>query len=132
MFSSFVSRDPGLPWNLHSRVRVSEHISMATDRAVETNTTYYYSTKPPPPRKPHQDSCQMSLAASVSASAYAAMCSRVLDMKIAEVQSFLDDDPECAPLLQRKLEQLIQQRRDRDESLQMVSYKLVLGCLLHV
>ena len=68
----------------------------------------------------------MSLAASVSASAYAAMCSRVLDMKIAEVQSFLEDDPECAPLLQRKLEQLIQQRRDRDESLQMVSYKLVL------
>ena len=54
------------------------------------------------------------------------MCSRVLDMKIAEVQSFLDDDPECAPLLQRKLEQLIQQRRDRDESLQKVSYKLVL------
>ena len=99
-----------------------------TDRAVETNTTYYYSTKPPPPRKPHQDSCQMSLAASVSASAYAAMCSRVLDMKIAEVQSILEDDPDCAHCapLQRKLEQLIQQRCHRDESLQKVSYKLVL------
>ena len=106
---------------------------MATDRAVETNTTYYYSTKPPPPRKPHQDSCRMSLAASVSASAYAAMCSRVLDMKIAEVQSFLDDDPACAPL-QRKLEQLIQQRCHRDESLQKVSLQVgaYFGCLLNV
>ena len=69
----------------------------------------------------------MSLVASVSASAYASNLA-VLDMKIAEVQAYLDDYPGCshyAPL-QRKLEQLIQQRRDRDESLQMVSYKLVL------
>ena len=56
------------------------------------------------------------------------MCSRVLDMKIAEVQSILEDDPDCAHCapLQRKLEQLIQQRCHRDESLQKVSYKLVL------
>jgi hypothetical protein len=55
-------------------------------------------------------------------------------MKIAEVQSFLDDDPECAPLLQHKLEQLIQQRRHRDESLQKVSLQVsaYFGCLLHV
>jgi hypothetical protein len=46
---------------------------------------------------------------------------RVLDLRIAEVQSFLDDDPTCAPL-QRKLEELIQQRHDRDE-LQKVSCK---------
>jgi hypothetical protein len=42
-------------------------------------------------------------------------------MRIAEVQSFLEDDPTCAPL-QRKLEELIQQRHDRDE-LQKVSCK---------
>ena len=69
----------------------------------------------------------MSLVASVSASAYASNLA-VLDMKIAEVQAYLDDYPDCAHYapLQRKLEQLIQHRRDRDESLQMVSYKLVL------
>jgi molecular chaperone DnaK (HSP70) len=40
----------------------------------------------------------------------------VLDMKIAEVQSFLKKDPECVPL-QRKLEELIhiQQHRDHDK-----------------
>jgi oligoendopeptidase F len=42
----------------------------------------------------------------------------MLDLKIAEVQSFLDEDPECAPL-QHKLEKLIRQRRDE---LPKVSY----------
>ena len=76
----------------------------------------------------------MSLVASASASASAyASNLAVLDMKIAEVQSFLDEDPECAPR-QRKLEQLIQQRRHRDESLQKVSLQVgaYFGCLLNV
>ncbi len=42
----------------------------------------------------------------------------MLDLKIAEVQSFLDEDPECAPL-QHKLEKLIRHRRDE---LPKVSY----------
>ena len=77
----------------------------------------------------------MSLVASASASAYASNLA-VLDMKIAEVQSFLEDNPDCAHFapLQRKLEQLIQQRRHRDESLQKVSLQVgaYFGCLLLV
>jgi hypothetical protein len=66
--------------------------SMATDVAVETNTI-----------TPLRLSVQARMLA-------------VLDMRIAEVQSFLKEDPECVPL-QRKLEELIriQQRRDRDK-----------------
>jgi hypothetical protein len=48
------------------------------------------------------------------------VASAYLDQKIAEVQSFLDEDPECAPL-QRKLEELIRQRRHDD--LRKVSYR---------